>query len=289
MNRIAGRSRSTRDVALRTRAVRAFNRRGLRWPLGLAGSLIVSIRNGEACLVTPMRDGLFAHHYRAGTVVYPSFRGLSPGRMNSETLDTFCWKYMPQPGDTILDIGAGIGEEAITFSRLVGPRGLVVSVEAEPSTYRRLAATIRLNKLDNVMAVHAAITDETGSVRIDKAAVDTHVGASLTRSGGFEVPAETLDGLTARLGLGDISLLKMNIEGAERQALLAASETLARADHLAISCHDFLVPHGAEPARVATFHDVREILERQRFAIAGRPHDSRPWIRYYIYAWRNAR
>lgn len=278
-----------RDMALRTRVVRVLNKPGVRWPLALVGSVVVSMRNGEACLVTPTIDGLFAHRYRDGTVVYPSFRGLSPARMKRDALDTFCWDYMPQPGDTIIDVGAGIGEEAITFSRLVGPHGRVVSVEAEPSTYRRLVATIKLNKLDNVIGIHSAITAESGSVRIEEAAADTHVGASLTRSGGVEVPAETLDGLAARLDVGDVSLLKMNIEGAERQALLAASDTLARTKHVAISCHDFLVPHGADPTEVATFDDVRAILQRQGFSVATRPDDARPWIRYYLYGHRDGR
>lgn len=273
---------------LRSKTIRILNRPGVRWILALAGSAIVSGRSGKACLVTPTGDGLFAHRYSDGTVVYPSFRGLSPSRMERETLDTFCWDYMPRSGDIILDIGAGIGEEAITFSRLVGPQGKVISVEAQPVTFTRLEHTIRLNNLANVLSVQSAITGEPGSVFIEEAGVDTHVGASLTRVGGTRVPAETLDELTARLELGNISLLKMNIEGAERQALAAARDTLRRTEHVAISCHDFLVPHGANPSEVATFGDVHRILQNQGFSIATRPDDQRPWIRYYLYGRRTA-
>lgn len=279
--------RSTDDVMeasnFRSKTIRTLNKPGVRWLLALAGSVIVSRRNGEACLVTPAGDSLFAHRYSDGTVVYPSFRGLSPSRMKRETLDTFCWDYMPSPGDVILDVGAGIGEEVITFSQLVGAHGRVISVEAQPSTYRRLQAIVKLNKLANVFTIQSAITAEAGSVSMEEVGVDTHVGASLTAAGGVMVPAETLDGLTARLGLGRISLLKMNIEGAERQALAAGSDTLRRTEHVAISCHDFLVHHGANPGEVETFEDVHRILEQHGFSIATRPEDERPWIRYYLY------
>src|SRR4051812_15909470 len=40
--------------------------------------------------------------------------------------------YRPQPGDMIVDIGAGRGEDVFAFSRAVGPSGRVVAIEPHP-------------------------------------------------------------------------------------------------------------------------------------------------------------
>ena len=41
----------------------------------------------------------------------------------------------PQPGDIVLDVGAGTGTEALPLSQLVGDKGKVVSIEAHPATF----------------------------------------------------------------------------------------------------------------------------------------------------------
>jgi FkbM family methyltransferase len=278
-----------RGPALPTRRelIRMLDRPLLRWPLALAGSVLVSRRNRELCLVTPIGDGLFAHRYRNGAVVYPTFRGSTPRTMERETVDTFCWQYRPVTHDVVLDVGAGIGEEAMTFSRMVGPTGRVVCIEAHPSTYGRLVFACELNGLANVTTVWAAVTDRPGKAYIEDIQSDTHVGAAMTRRGGTPVPAETLDALTRRLGLNEIALLKMNIEGAERLALRGGQETLRRTRFLAISCHDFLVDYGADPSRVATLDDVRALVEANGFDIATRPSDKRSWVRFYVYGRRS--
>lgn len=286
--RLAGRLSVPYGRLVRTRRelIRTLDQPVLRWPLALAGSVLVSRRNRQRCLVTPLGNGLFAHRYRDGTVVYPTFRGFTPRQMEHETLDTFCWQYQPETRDTILDLGAGIGEEAITFSRLVGSIGRVVSVEAQPSTYRRLVLTCKLNRLDNVTAVQAAIIDRVGEAYMEDAQDDTHIGAAVTDERAVPVLAETLDGLTDRLDVGEIALLKMNIEGAERFALRGAQDTLRRTRYVAISCHDFLVDYGADPKKVATLDEVRALIETQGFEVSMRPEDKRPWIRFYVYGHR---
>ena len=47
--------------------------------------------------------------------------------------------YQPKPGDVILDVGAGRGEDVLAFSREVGGTGRVLAIEAHPVSYRILA------------------------------------------------------------------------------------------------------------------------------------------------------
>lgn len=50
------------------------------------------------------------------------------------------------PGDVIVDIGAGAGEETLTFSGAIGPTGKVISIESRPRTYHCLKALVRVQQ-----------------------------------------------------------------------------------------------------------------------------------------------
>ncbi len=153
-------------------------------------------------------------------------------------------EYQPQPGDVILDIGAEVGTDTLAFADVVGPAGKVIAVEAHPVAYRFLQRTVELSGLqDRVVCVHAAISSSAGTVVIDDQS--SLLRSTMKREGsGHQVRGLTLDQLCAELGLGGIALLKMNIEGAEREALQGAAATLARTRHIVISAHDFRADRG---------------------------------------------
>ena len=50
--------------------------------------------------------------------------------------------YSPKVDDIIFDIGAGIGNEVIYLSKLVGKNGKIFAVEANPKVYSYLLKTI---------------------------------------------------------------------------------------------------------------------------------------------------
>ena len=152
--------------------------------------------------------------------------------------------YEPRPGDVVLDIGAEVGTDTVAFADAVGPTGRVVAVEAHPVTYRLLQRTVELSGLqDRVVCVNAAIADKAGSLVIED---DTNtLRSTVRREGrGHVVRSLSLDDLCAELGLRDIALLKINIEGAEREALQGAASTLARSRHIAVAAHDFRADRG---------------------------------------------
>ncbi|MFG1675952.1 FkbM family methyltransferase [Micromonospora sp. NPDC049282] len=202
--------------------------------------------------------------------------------------DVFLHGYRPRPGDTVLDVGAGVGSEVRLLSRLVGPQGRVVAVEGHPRTFRCLRRAVALNGLSNVTLVSCAVVDEPGTVRLDEHD-QTHLRNALTSDGtdGVEVPGRTLAEIISTLGLDRVDLLKMNIEGAELPALRGSSDALRHVRNLAVSCHDFLAE---EPGREwqRTFKGVTELLREAGYSIRTRPDDPRPWVPYYVYASRPA-
>lgn len=151
--------------------------------------------------------------------------------------------YKPKKGDVVIDIGAGLGEEAIVYSNAVGPSGRVVAIEANPDVCQVLADVVKLNKLSNVEVVNVALSPVLGAVMMNDE-LESYLSGSLqnTKSTAkyFKVDGMPLSELIERYGIKEIDLLKVNIEGAERFLTEEIRpEVYKRVKNIAISCHDF--------------------------------------------------
>lgn len=71
-----------------------------------------------------------------------------------------------KPGDVFVDVGANIGYFSLLASKLVGPGGRVVAIEASPEVFDLLRRNLELNKAHNVRAVNVAISDREGSLQL---------------------------------------------------------------------------------------------------------------------------
>lgn len=148
--------------------------------------------------------------------------------------------YMPKHGDIVIDIGAGVGEEAIIFSSLVGSAGKVFAIEAHPKTFKALQYLVKSNNLYNVIISNVALSDKAGTVSIED--TDNSLGNSIleiSKGNTFTIQSETLDEFVERNNIQTIDFLKMNVEGAEQLIVKGMEKSLKRIKHLAISCHDF--------------------------------------------------
>lgn len=226
-------------------------------------------------------SGNWVNRQPDATIVSPTIHASRFDAYRGLVLDNWAFQYRPKAGDTVIDVGAGVGEEAVVFSKLVGEQGRVISIEADPATLACLEETVRRSSLDNVTTVSCAIADRDGPVVIDQ--TDSHIANSImTGSTGCEVPGRSLDSLADELGLAQIDLLKMNIEGAERLAVKGMNRIARNLRHVVISCHDFIADGGGS-AEFRTFDEVRQSLEALGFDIETRPDHADPWTRYYIY------
>jgi FkbM family methyltransferase len=141
-----------------------------------------------------------------------------------------------RPGMTFVDVGANDGVYTLFAARRVSPGGRVVAFEPSGREYDRLVANISLNRLDNVEALRAAVSDRDGEGTIAVAGYG-HEGLNTLGHAVANEQVETighervelvrLDSvLSARLSRLDV--LKIDAEGAELQVLEGAQETLER-------------------------------------------------------------
>jgi FkbM family methyltransferase len=195
--------------------------------------------------------------------------------------------YLPKPGDVVVDVGAGRGEDTATFSRLVGDNGRVIAIEAHPETFAILQNFCRLNGLSNTTALQLALMDKPGTVRIAESESSWLENAVIDddKSVGAQVRASTLAEICAQQGLEEIVFLKMNIEGAERNALLGMTPVIQNIRQVCVACHDFRADRGqGEHFRTRAF--VEQFLLDYGFKVVCRRDDPRPGIRDHVFGLR---
>ncbi|WP_310392791.1 FkbM family methyltransferase [Hymenobacter sp.] len=166
---------------------------------------------------------------------------LSRPVLEREVKHISCKYYTPSQGDTVIDIGAGLGEEACIYADMVGPAGTVYAIEANPVVYDVLRQVIELNGLSHVRSFNVAISSTSGKVKIDDAPL-SYLSSSLdneVKGVVYEVDGLTLESFCATNDIKNIHLLKVNIEGAERFLSNSFSNEKLLIHNVAISCHDF--------------------------------------------------
>jgi len=205
----------------------------------------------------------------------------------AETKEYWLQHYSPREGDVIVDVGAGHGEDTATFSRAVGKAGRVIAIEAHPVNFVLLKNFCRLNHLANVTPVHLALMDKPGTVRIVESESSWLENSIEFGKGtaGVPVQAGTLKDVCEQYGIKDIAFVKMNIEGAERYALLGLEPAIDRVGQICVACHDFRADRGdGEQFRTRAF--AEQFLARHGFEVASRPDDPRIGIRDHIFGLR---
>ena len=130
-------------------------------------------------------------------------------------------------GSVVIDVGANIGFFTARFARWVGPAGRVVAVEPDAVNAARLRARLRRRRLDaRVDVVEGAATDAAGRTHL--VLNPHHPGDHKLGATGVEVDAVTVDDLAEGHAPRPVSLVKIDVQGAEELVLDGAGRTLER-------------------------------------------------------------
>jgi FkbM family methyltransferase len=139
-------------------------------------------------------------------------------------------RRLVKPGWVVADVGANIGYYSLLFGKLVGSSGCVHAFEPTESTYRSLIRNVTLNQTTNVRAYRLALSDRAGNTRLVRSDRNPALNrlARPDESGEEDVRVTTLDTFVAQHGIRRLDLIKIDIEGAEKDFLKGAESTLVR-------------------------------------------------------------
>ncbi len=195
--------------------------------------------------------------------------------------------YKPKPGDTIVDIGAGRGEDTLAFSSSTSAPGRVWAIEPHPVSFAALQCFCSLNRLLNVAPLNYACIDRAANLQIETLPVweSNYVFSGKPTESSYPVQGVTFDELCVKYSIDRIDFLKMNIEGAERLALPGCQSALSRTRYACIAAHDFRAERG-EGEHFRTMDFVVEFLKNAGFSVAIRESDPRYYVPYHVHAFR---
>ncbi len=174
-----------------------------------------------------------------------------------------------QPGWTVIDIGAGLGDFTLFAAREAGVR--VFAFEPFPESFALLSENVALNRAGNAQVFSEAVGGVGGTLVLDLAGGEPlqfqSRKAEITRPDSqMAVRARSLSDVFNKLKLESCDLLKLDCEGAEYDILMnAPPAVLSKIGRIVMEYHDRITAY--------THHDlIRFLLEKGfRVEVFGNP------------------
>lgn len=140
-------------------------------------------------------------------------------------------------GQTFVDVGASVGYYTLLASKLVGPKGKVISFEPFEENYNVLMENIKLNKLKNVSAFQTALSFSSGKGKLFKANVPGQYSLIQKEDSNeyLIVKTEPFNKLTKEIP----DMIKIDVEGGERSVLDGMENVLKTKKELTIILEDY--------------------------------------------------
>lgn len=189
--------------------------------IGAASKVIQTDPRGFELVETPMG--------RYWTVGHDRFLKYTLGEERMEIYDRSAVSV--KPGDVVLDCGANVG----VFTRTALNRGarLVVSIEPAPATVECLRRNFEKEiAAGQVIVVPKGVWDHPDLLELAEGDDGNTTGDSFVfgrnQKNTVKVPLTTIDLLAAELNLPRVDFVKMDIEGAEKQALRGGTGTIRK-------------------------------------------------------------
>jgi FkbM family methyltransferase len=127
----------------------------------------------------------------------------------------------------VVDVGANIGFFTLQFASWVNQGGRVIALEPEPANCGHLRRAVGRSGFAAVVEiVEAAAAETTGEALLELSSV--HPADHRLGTRGVRVAMTTIDELLAARDWAEVSLIKIDVQGAEARVLAGARQTLER-------------------------------------------------------------
>lgn len=206
-------------------------------------------------------------------------RHFLPEAENAWLCESIFFKYYrPQNDDVVVDLGAGYGEEAVWLSQFA-PKVNYYGIETQPIIFECLSNTYH-GLGDTFRAFSWAITE---SADFKVKSQFSYASSSEQEKGYIFVPTIKWKDFCEKNRIQQIDLLKMNIEGAEKD-FLNSVHNFPNIKRMIISCHDFRANSG-DGEHFRTKKEVSSILNKNGYQIQTFSY-GKGWSEDWIYAER---
>ncbi len=167
--------------------------------------------------------------------------------------------------EIFVDVGANTGYYTLNIASKL-KEGKIISIEADPNTFKILEKNCDINKITNSEIHNVACSNHEGNIDFFK--TDKHSGINSildqpenNNFNKIKIKSNTLDNiLNSRFK--KIDWIKIDVEGAELFVLEGAQETLNYTKHIIIEIHEHILEKNNQ-----TSQQIINILEKNKFKI----------------------
>lgn len=180
------------------------------------------VRSQESYRLWETRSGAFWAPARTGRAFVEQLAEQEYGLYSSG-------RHSVRPGDVVLDCGASLG--AFTRTALSAGAATVVAIEPAPDVVESLRRTFANEiKTGQVIVYPKGVWDKKDrlALRQSENSIGDSVVVKVVPPSSVEIELTTIDDLVAELKLPRVDFIKMDIEGAEKQALAGGRSTIRR-------------------------------------------------------------
>lgn len=124
--------------------------------------------------------------------------------------------YSLKPGDIVVDAGAFTGDYTIYAAKKVGKKGKILAFEPDAKNRKILEKNIKSEKLENIIIIPKGLWDENTTLFLNP----SNLSSKLSKNKKYpSVQVVRLDDEVIKLKINKIDFIKMDIEGAEINAI----------------------------------------------------------------------
>jgi len=168
-------------------------------------------------------------------------------------------KYRPKKGDIVIDGGGYIGLFTLVASNLVGSEGKVIVFEPDTRNYKMLLNNLEVNKATNVKVINQGLWSKDTTLQLQAKGLGSSFFSGNINDPIIPVPVVSLDNELKRIGIKKVDFIKMDVEGAELEAIKGCKNTLKR-DNVKLAIASYHIVNGQQ-----TCFKLKEIFNRMGY------------------------